>query len=335
MRYNLMAHPACPICKGMVHRASAVARIIPDGSFGWENDSTLELIGLKEAEAFVCVCVECCHAIRMPVFDTAKLYGPRATEIRRAHFQRYYPDQAYGEASAAITYAAAFERAAREFYRFQTNSAFLSNSIVAGELKKDIHILDWGGGDGNVAALHARALELATGVRATVNVYDPAPRLTSGGDIEIAAEVDQLAAHYDVIILSHVLEHTHDPVGMLRETCGRLVDGGLLIVEVPDERMNYMRCLFRRPFPLHYHVGWFTARSLHRALSAAEFGGIATRYQYGSAYHGLPMTSLIAVCTKGLGNGRGPHSTVREVCSFILLAARKTIGRLLAKWIGK
>ncbi len=43
-----------------------------------------------------------------------------------------------------------------------------------------------------------------------------------------------IALHFDFITLIHVLEHVLDPVGTLRDLAGRLADGGVMFVQVPD-----------------------------------------------------------------------------------------------------
>ncbi len=67
---------------------------------------------------------------------------------------------------------------------------------------------------------------------------------------------------YDVIILSHVLEHFADPAGLLAQVAGALAPGGIAIIEVPNdvdgiERLNG---------PDEPHLAFFEQSSLRELL---------------------------------------------------------------------
>lgn len=85
---------------------------------------------------------------------------------------------------------------------------------------------------------------------------------------------------FDVISLWHVLEHLHDPDRTLRDCERWLVDGGLLLLAVPNLD-SWQARLFRGawfhldpPFHLHH----FAPASLARALAAAGFEVVETRH---------------------------------------------------------
>ena len=83
-------------------------------------------------------------------------------------------------------------------------------------------------------------------------------------------ETCQLSPHdkYDVIILTHVLEHVYDPVQMLK-TCNRLLSqGGCLLIEIP--------ALIRPDqWPPGYftfeHVNYFSKTSIKNTLTKSGF----------------------------------------------------------------
>ncbi|MGE5468984.1 MAG: class I SAM-dependent methyltransferase [Ignavibacteria bacterium] len=61
------------------------------------------------------------------------------------------------------------------------------------------------------------------------------PRLRTG---DMQASVAALAAdsrQFDLVLLDNVLEHVLDPLALLRELRGLVADGGVLIVEVPND----------------------------------------------------------------------------------------------------
>jgi len=56
-------------------------------------------------------------------------------------------------------------------------------------------------------------------------------------DLENPDSVDHIPeAHYDAVICSHILEHLSSPYDVLQRLLGKVVQGGVLYVEVPSER---------------------------------------------------------------------------------------------------
>jgi SAM-dependent methyltransferase len=154
-------------------------------------------------------------------------------------------------------------------------------------------------------------------------VYDISGVDAVPGVTRIASEEKLIPAGYDLVLLSHVLEHAPDPVGLLR-TLGRLTreDRGFVYVEVPLERpwmgfqgrgeaarayLDLLRrsglllrlvdfyssaCRIKAGFlpplgfsKLHEHINFFSAESLRLAL---ERGGFA-------------VIKIAAVSTEGRG----------------------------------
>jgi SAM-dependent methyltransferase len=72
---------------------------------------------------------------------------------------------------------------------------------------------------------------------------------------------------YDIVTLVDVIEHTTDPVGMLRDATALLEPGGALLVVTPDVGSAAARIMGR--WWWHYrvaHVGYFNRGSMRRAL---------------------------------------------------------------------
>lgn len=95
---------------------------------------------------------------------------------------------------------------------------------------------------------------------------------------------------FGLILLASVLEHTYDPMDVLRECRRLLAPGGLLYLDVPNERSllhRVARPLLRlsgRDWTLSlsptfppFHVVGFSPRSLRLALERAELEVIRSR----------------------------------------------------------
>lgn len=81
---------------------------------------------------------------------------------------------------------------------------------------------------------------------------------------------------FDVIVMSHVLEHLPDPRGVLAEIAGKLNDGGLIYVSVPDMGSLQFRIFGKAWEPVEpiAHLQYFTEESLTRLLAASGFEGL-------------------------------------------------------------
>jgi hypothetical protein len=296
---------ACPICSGPTLGLSPVDRVTRAGKPGWEAESCLEILGRDEVQTQLRLCRRCFHTVIYPKFDTAPLYAPEACRRRKEVYEAYEPGAADG---AWRTHGLKLDRdlpgAARDFRRFAEVAAFAGRH-AASEFAglEEIRVLDWGGGDGYVGSMYARALQAVTWVPAQGVVYDPAEWAEAQGEKVGPGRTPGLPPCH-VLVLSNVLEHTHDPVGMLRAAAAHLAGGGVAIAEVPDENYTIAMGLLGRRFGLRYHVAHFSRRSLHAALAAAGLSNVHTMRQRASSYRGHPCRSILGIGLKGAAGGR-------------------------------
>lgn len=91
-------------------------------------------------------------------------------------------------------------------------------------------------------------------------------------------EVPLPAAQFDVVTLWDVIEHTPDPLHVLRRAHGLLVPGGLLVVNYPDIGSWIARLMGRRwPFLSSVHLYYFTRRTIRAILDRAGFDTVDIR----------------------------------------------------------
>jgi len=149
---------------------------------------------------------------------------------------------------------------------------------VQGRLGKAGRLLEIGIGHGGFMQLGARAGWDVTGVElsryAAEQVQQRLGLPVIHGSIETAALPD---GHYDMVHMSHVLEHLSDPLAALGRIRRLLRPGGVVAIEVPNELENLhvrlQRAIGRvRPYPVRStHICFFTPASLRATLVRAGF----------------------------------------------------------------
>lgn len=101
-------------------------------------------------------------------------------------------------------------------------------------------------------------------------------------------------APYDLLILSHILEHIPFPVKFLTPLSELLAPEGIIYTEVPLEYCGSF--IKRRGIPLSPHVNYFTRRSLLTCLGRSGFKGIKLARREVAPYGQLrvPVIKVIA-----------------------------------------
>ncbi len=140
-------------------------------------------------------------------------------------------------------------------------------------------LLDVGGGQGGFAS----AFAARTGGRAVLVEAHPAAaaaaRVRGVETICEAFEAATIARGFDCVSFLDVLEHLPDPLAALRKAHSVLVDGGRLLLSVPNVgHWSVVRDLIEGEFDYqpvgilcNTHLRFFTRRSLERLLADAGF----------------------------------------------------------------
>lgn len=138
------------------------------------------------------------------------------------------------------------------------------------------HLLDFGCGDGSFLRLAQAAGWTCRGVE-----LDPVARAIAtrnGADVRSSLQ-DFRDEQFDAVTLCHVIEHVHDPVGLLRSIAGRMRSGAHLYIDTPNMLATGHRLYGRhwRGLEAPRHLSLMTRTSLTETLATAGFGQVEYR----------------------------------------------------------
>ncbi|MDE3060401.1 MAG: class I SAM-dependent methyltransferase [Pseudomonadota bacterium] len=190
-----------------------------------------------------------CHAVQKPV-DSA--FQQEAKDIY-ASYQLYF--QSGGSEQKIFT-----ERGARP------RSELLLDHLLSLPLPEHCAALDVGCGAGNLLQALSRrrpgwalyGADIGDQRREQILAIHGVKHFFSG-------DISAIEGRFDIIFLSHVLEHVPSPVAFLRQLAMLLNPGGMLAVLVPHWRENAFDLLVAD------HCMHFTVPSLHRLLNECGF----------------------------------------------------------------
>ncbi|HEY3444072.1 MAG TPA: class I SAM-dependent methyltransferase [Paludibaculum sp.] len=156
------------------------------------------------------------------------------------------------------------------YNRGQSVAELLASRVASSEPR----ILDIGAGYGHI--LHAMGERFPGGALSAIEFSNVCVEHLRSRGITVYAEpaedVLPALAPFDVIVLSHALEHFLDPGAMLRLIASRLSSGGILYVEVPhipEEAMHRYIDSVWAPRVDEPHITFFDPRSLNGVLAAS------------------------------------------------------------------
>ena len=293
----------------------------------------MKLLGWKEAAVRLRFCPACFHSALFPKFDAARLYGATGSAVRKEAYESHFPGKSYGEKELKLDFSRDLAMMSRDFSRFHQTAAFAAEFVgTAFAGAEEIRILDWGGGDGYISSVYSSMLQAITGLPVDFSIFDYSDWEDAGLN-RAGKEFLGQKGEFHIVLLSHVLEHTHDPVTVVKEALEFLAAGGLVICEVPNETHNIIRAILGTKFGLNYHVAHFSSRSLYRTLEQAGLANIHTTYQYESSYRGDEMSAIAGVAQKGtITSVRSSMPTiVGELISLPLFAAKKILAKLTSR----
>lgn len=129
---------------------------------------------------------------------------------------------------------------------------------------------------------------------------------------------------FDVVTLWDVIEHTPDPLHVLRRAHRLLMPGGLLVVNYPDIGSWIARLLGRKwPFLSSVHLYYFTRTTIRMALDRAAFDTIDIRPH-------LQRLTLQYIMSRGSVVSPGLSRAGMRVVSALGIGARE-----VPYWLGQ
>ena len=96
---------------------------------------------------------------------------------------------------------------------------------------------------------------------------------------------------YDLITMSHVLEHTESPGEFLIHARTLLKEGGLIFVEVPSELIT---CLIKRHVGDHRHLSYFTRQTLRAHIKSSGFDCLSCELLIDVVGSKIPLLRAVA-----------------------------------------
>ena len=253
--------------------------------------------------------------------------SPMPTEAEWAEYNANYFQRAHG--TGADSDDARLFRSALGKFRADHIARFLDRNGISVS-----SVLEIGPGHGElVAALRQRL----AGLRYLASETDEtliAPLRAMGVEIRSLEDLASRGETVDLVIISHVLEHTIHPVSFLQEATRSLRDGGALFVEVP--------CLDHLYKPEDEpHLLFFDKQPLDCALRSAGFEGAELSY-VGEPHELLQrrnrQNGVAALAQKVIGRisryrlGRHPLLT-RQEWSVIRPFSANRISEARTRWL--
>jgi len=255
----------CPICANKDLRLIAQQnfKVQPDsGDFSQSRMNVLlkDVINREQMAFSTMICKDCRAIFFTPTFSpeqVTKMYSPEITEANEKA-------DAKAEGIAQKSWAqqrGILERMDSLAFQDEMMQQRAENlySLVDSLANKPVtKVLDIGGGDGSL---------LKGFVHSKKYILDISRDAGQVNDLTFLSGTAEAKAQgpYDLIVLSHILEHVLDPVGFVQMYKQMLSEQSLIYVEVPIEYVSIV--LKKKCAPIGQHLTFFCKRSLIEVMN--------------------------------------------------------------------
>ena len=210
-------------------------------------------------------CVNCGH-----------MYAKRLPKQRILNLM--YSNFSYWEGDKAHQGITQVERG-EEWSKFLSDRMGILRKTGVIEREGPLDIFEIGCSEGMLLSELARLGHLASGCEMNAEIVEEGAKKL-GVDVMPAMfeDLDLPAAHYDLVLSFHTIEHTRYPVDVLRKVNAVLKPGGAVLVEVPngdeDDRENRGHLHFFSEESLRRLLGMFFERvEIHENRFDSYYGG--------------------------------------------------------------
>ena len=324
----LSAATACTVCGAPTWPIQS-----PAAPLSWDARSIMGLLGLERMTCAVRACPRCLHLFRWPLYDERLVYCAAGNLLRKEAFEKESPGQRFRMGNSGFD-ADWFKNASAVFtFLSRLLSGIRAPLLPGAKETHPLRILDWGGGDGYLVECLALVSRKVLGVACQATCCDLEPWDNGPSPYFNHLATAQLQDHgpYDLIILSHVLEHTAFP-GALLEQCSRhLAPQGLVLIAVPYEQPALLLRPTAGPNP---HQNGFSLKSLNRLLTLGGYRLLHLEAVHLS-YRIFPMWNLLATAQRA-EVPRPPRrfENLKEIYLFGKVLSR-LLGTRLRRWLGR
>ncbi len=218
----------------------------------------------------------CEHRVyRCATCDFGFLYPRPLEEELVRNYNAYHTGTAFSMGSLARGAISKFEAKLRDKVAWLNDrSVEMLQQLSVVPLPDEPSVCDVGCGDGRLL----KQL-LDRGIRGVgVEPSDEARRQAKNLGVSVVAGTaesipDEVGGPFDLVVMSHVMEHTLDPVKAIEQCRARLRPGGSLVIEVPNNACHSARTakVAWRWLDVPRHVNFFTPRSLCKLLEGSGF----------------------------------------------------------------
>ena len=190
----------------------------------------------------------------------------------------------------------------------------IEEALARSHINRKIRILDIGAGYGFIGLHAARStqfeLSLYTCVEPDYRMRDYLvsiwEKYSRKGSLEVKSSLEDVIEKFEVVVLSHVLEHVKDPLGMLRKAVSFLSESGVVLIDVPNRDYSFKKNVFP-------HLIFFDHKSLEYAvreeglLSLENLFGYGTDAKYSPLNKNPPLGVRLASGMLRIGQKLMPH----------------------------
>lgn len=182
----------------------------------------------------------------------------------------------------------------------------IESLLVQAEKFKDIAILDIGAGHGFIGMLANESKKIKlnryTCVEPDVQMRQCVNSYWFGRPdehrLDIKKALDEVNGAYDVVVLSHVIEHLKDPLSMLKSSLALMTQGGVLLLEVPNQDYLFKNDVFP-------HLLFYNQDSLQRLINRTQLLETVSISCYGTDMEKSPLNRNKSLIQKVIGKGLG------------------------------